>query len=107
MKRFIHYFAAAAFALTLIASPSFAKKPTAKNRQVHQQKRIAHGARSGALTRPEVRGLEKSSARVHRSIVKDRHDSGVFTPKERVDAQRKLNRQSGAIYKQTHDDQKR
>jgi hypothetical protein len=76
-----------------------------RTRQVRQQKRIAQGARSGELTRPETRRLERNAKRIHRSIVRDRVDGGVFTPAERAAAQRKLNRQSRAIRTQKHDAQ--
>ena len=91
----------------LTASPAVAKKPTVKNRQVVQQKRIGQGVRSGELTRAETRQLETNAARIHRSVVRDRVDGGVFTPRERVEAQHKLNRQSRAIYRQKHDEQQR
>lgn len=78
-----------------------------KARQIHQQSRIANGARSGELTRVETRRLERQAARVHRSIVRDRVDGGRFTPRERVQAQHRLNHQSRAIYRQKHDVQVR
>jgi hypothetical protein len=78
-----------------------------KGRQVQQQRRIAQGARSGELTRPEARRLERQSAAIHRSILRDRIDGGVFTPRERAKAQRRLNHQSRAIYRQKHDGQVR
>ena len=76
-------------------------------RQVKQQKRVAQGVRSGELTRPEARGLQRNAARVHRSIKRDQLDGGVFTPRERAKAQKRLKRQSGAIYRQKHDNQNR
>jgi len=89
-------------AVALSAGSAFAAVP-----QVNQQKRIAQGVRSGELTRPEARRLEKNAARVHRSIKRDRRDGGVFTPRERVKAQKKLKRQSRSIYRQKHDRQDR
>ena len=80
---------------------------SAAGRQVKQQKRIAQGVRSGELTRPEARRLERNAARIHRSIKRDRRDGGEFTPRERAKAQRKLKRQSRAIYRQKHDNQGR
>lgn len=94
-------------AALLIAGPALAKKPTAKNRQIHQQKRIGHGVRNGELTRPETVRLQKNAARIRGSVARDRRDGGVFTPRERVGAQKKLNRQSRAIYRQKHDEQRR
>ncbi len=94
-------------ALALSAGAGLAKKPTVKNRQGRQVGRIHQGAASGSLTRREAHRLGHNQARIHRSIVRDRVDGGVFTPRERVKAQSKLNKQSGAIYKQKHDGQTR
>jgi len=76
-------------------------------RQVHQQRRIAQGVRSGELTRAEARHVERNASRIHRSIVRDRVDGGAFTPHERAKAQRRLNQQSRSIYRQKHDGQSR
>jgi len=84
-----------------------AASPAVKNRQIHQQQRIRQGVRSGELTGPETVRLQRSSARIHRSIVRDRVDQGVFTPRERAQAQRKLNRQSKRIAVQKHDANRR
>ncbi len=96
----------AIFALATTGA-AVAAQPTVKNRQIRQQQRIHQGVRSGELTGPEAARLQRSSARIHRSIVKDRVDQGVFTPRERAQAQRKLNRQSKRIAVQKHDDNKR
>lgn len=94
----------AACTLTLGAGLALAGG-NAKARQVHQQKRIAQGVRSGELTRVEARHLERHAARVHGSIVRDRIDGGVFTPRERLKAQHRINHQSRAIHRQKHDAQ--
>ena len=88
--------------VALSAGTLFAAGP-----QLNQQKRIAQGVRSGELTRPEARHLERNAVRVHRSIKRDRLDGGEFIPRERAKAQKKLNRQSRAIYRQKHDNQDR
>lgn len=62
---------------------------------------------SGELTPRETVRLERNSARIHRSIARDRRDGGVFTPRERAKAQKKLNKQSRAINRQKHDRQRR
>jgi hypothetical protein len=90
------------FALALSVGPALAQ-----GRHVKQQKRIGQGVRSGELTRPEARRLERNAVRVHRSIKRDRRDGGAFTPRERVKAQKKLNRQSRAIARQKRDNQDR
>lgn len=95
-----------ALALGMTAGTALAGPLTSK-RQVNQQRRIGQGVRSGELTKREVRGLQVGAARTHRSIRRDRIDGGVFTPKERVQSHRKLNRQSRRIAKQKNDGQAR
>ena len=104
MNKRTQWFTLSICTLTLGAGLALAKDPVAQ-RQKRQQRRIGQGVSSGQLTKPETLRLERNSARIHRSIVKDRHDGGVFTPRERAKAQRKLNRQSRAIYRQKHDGQ--
>jgi hypothetical protein len=103
MKRFMRMVAMGACTLTLGAGLALAGG--VKGRQVQQQRRIAQGVRSGELTRAEARRVERNAARIHRSVVRDRVDGGVFTPRERAKAQRRLNKQSRAIYRQKHDAQ--
>ena len=110
MKKWMHWTMTAmcAFALSMgAAAAETSKPPTVKNRQVNQQKRIGQGVKSGELTKAETLRLERNAARIRRSTAKDRNDGGVFTRRERAKAQRKLNRQSGAIAKQKHDRQDR
>ncbi len=92
---------------TLGAGLAFANHPNVANRQKQQQKRTIQGVKSGELTKKEVLKLERNAAKIHRSIVKDRRDGGEFTPRERAKAQKRLNKQSGAITRQKHDKQKR
>ena len=106
-SRVIRSMAIAVCALTLSAGTIWAKKPTVKNRQGTQVTRLRHGAANGSLTQPEARRLSVNQARIHRSIVRDRVGGGVFTPRERVKAQHRLNRQSRAIAHQKHDGQNR
>lgn len=89
--------------IAVILSAGTAMAAGHAKRQVYQQKRIAQGVRSGELTRAETRGLQRNATRVHRSIARDRRDQGTFTRRERAVAQKRLNRQSRAIYRQKHD----
>ncbi len=95
------------FAAVLGAGIGVAAGTGAAGRQLNQQKRIHQGVRSGELTRPEARRLERNAARIHRSTRRDRLDQGAFTPRERAKAQRRLNQQSRAIRRQKHDAQRR
>ena len=92
---------------TLGAGLASADHPSVVNRQKRQQKRTHQGVKSGELTKKETLKLEKNAAKIHRSLVKDRHDGGKFTPRERAKAQKRLNKQSRAIARQKHDKQKR
>jgi hypothetical protein len=107
MNKLTRILSVAACTLTLGGGLALAAGGNVKGRQIHQQRRIAQGVRSGELTRPEARRLERNEAALHRSIVHDRIDGGVFTPRERVKAQHRLNQQSRAIYRQKHDGQTR
>jgi hypothetical protein len=107
MTKWLQWTTAAICGVALSAGMAMAQAPAAKDRQIEQQERIADGVKSGELTKPEARALERNARRIHRSTAKDRRDQGIFTKRERVEAQRKLNRQSRAIAKQKHDRQDR
>ena len=107
MKKWMQWTMTAACAFALSVGMAQAGPRNVKDRQVTQQKRIGQGVRSGELTKAETLRLERNAARIRRSTVRDRKDQGVFTPRERVKAQKKLNRQSRAIAKQKHDRQER
>ena len=108
MRKIFHWMIVATMAMTLGAGAGLAKKkPTVKNRQINQQRRIHHGAHNQSLTGPEYARLQRNSARIHRGIVRDKHDGGVFTPRERAKSQHRLNKQSRAIKRQKHDGQTR
>lgn len=107
MKRFTRILSVAACVLTVGAGLALTAGVNVKGRQIHQQRRIGQGVRSGELTRGETRRLEKNAAAIHHSVVRDRIDGGVFTARERVKAQHRLNDQSRAIYRQKHDGQSR
>ncbi len=107
MQKWMRWTMTAMCALTLGAGVAAAGPNNVKDRQVVQQKRINQGVRSGELTKAETLRLERNAARIRRSTARDRKDQGVFTPRERVQSHRKLNRQSRAIGKQKHDRQKR
>jgi hypothetical protein len=73
---------------------------------VNQQKRIGNGVRSGELTRPEARRLERRQARIAYDKAKAKSD-GVVTAEERAKLAREQNRASRSIARQKHDAQKR
>lgn len=75
-------------------------------RQHHQQQRIHEGVRQGDLTRGEARHLQREA---HDVRVKEREyrADGRFTPAERRDVQRDLDRVSGDIHRERHDGDRR
>ena len=74
-------------------------------RQVRQQKRIAQGVGSGALTARETARLETREAALNREVQVLRRDG--LTPRERARIERQQNRLSRDIYRQKHDSQTR
>ena len=94
-------------AATLGAGLAFADNPKVAERQKNQQERINQGVGNGQLTKREASRLGRNSAKIHRSIAKDRRDGGEFTAKERMKAHKRLNKQNRAIARQKHDRQKR
>lgn len=76
-------------------------------RQRHQQRRIAHGIRSGRLNGREAIRLERREVRTNRMERRMRHSGGGLSHRERNRLNRRLNRNSHAIYHQKHDRQHR
>jgi len=74
-------------------------------RQVRQQRRIAEGIESGALTAREAARLEAREAALNREVRVLRRDG--LTPRERARIERQQNRLSRDIYRQKHDGQTR
>ena len=107
MNSIYRHFTIAACTLTLGAGLVLGAGSSAKDRRKNQQKRIGQGVRNEELTKPEALRLQRNAARIHRQTAGDRKDGGVFTPRERAKAQRKLDRQSKGIAKQKHDGQSR
>jgi hypothetical protein len=75
-------------------------------RQHREQHRINRGIRSGELTGLEARRLEAGLLRINRYESRARSD-GHLSPRERARLQHRLDRESRAIYRQTHDRQDR
>lgn len=79
------------------------KRPSAVQRQVRQQKRIAQGVRSGQLTKTEMRKLERQQARIQRTKRIDKAmNGGKLTPSEKRHINRMQNRASKNIYNKKH-----
>jgi hypothetical protein len=95
-------------AAVLLAGSGYAQTatPKATERQVHQQRRIHQGVKSGELTKREARKLEAQQAKIQADKLEAKSD-GVVTGKERAKLQHEQNRASRKIYKQKHDAQSR
>jgi len=86
----------------LLAVPAFAAG--VDRRAACEQGRINEGVRSGALTRPEARRLERRELRLEREIGRDRAFGGLSRA-ERAHLNREENRLSRSIYREKHDAQ--
>jgi hypothetical protein len=82
-------------------SPDGTRTPRINGRQIHQQRRIAQGVRSGQLTPGETRRLERQQGRIRASKLQAKAD-GTVTPRERARLTREQNRASRNIYRLKH-----
>jgi hypothetical protein len=78
--------------------------PRINKRQRNQQQRIEQGAKSGQLTKKEVRHLEARESKIQADKINAKAD-GKVTAAERRKLKREENRASKAIYRQKHDAQ--
>ncbi|MCU0246200.1 MAG: hypothetical protein MUC42_06485 [Bryobacter sp.] len=90
-----------------LAAATLAAAPRAAQRDNRQEARIRQGVTTGALTGPEARRLHARENAIERSIVRDRIDGGVFTPKERIAAEQRQDSLSRDVFLQKHDRQRR
>lgn len=84
-------------------TPPPKKKPTIRQRQKNQQKRIGEGVEKGQLSPAEAAKIEKQEAELNREIRHDRKDGGGLSPKERRKINRQQDKLSREIYKEKHD----
>ena len=71
-------------------------------RQRYQRHRIWNGFHDGSLTRHEARHLFHQQWRTERVERRMRHSGGFLSPWERGRLDHRLDRQSGAIYRNRH-----
>ncbi|MFI4999064.1 MAG: hypothetical protein ACHQK9_04215 [Reyranellales bacterium] len=74
-------------------------------REAYQQDRIQDGRRDSSLTRNDARGLQQGEQRIQRYQARAAADGNV-SPAERQRLDGMLNRESGAINRERHDDQR-
>src|SRR5689334_16369243 len=100
-----------ALAVAALPGVAFAQSPSDKagaridQRQIDQQRRINQGVQSGELTRREAERLQADQARIKQMEDRARAD-GKITKKEAREIERAQDRQSQAIYREKHDQQK-
>lgn len=80
------------------------REQRAEGRANRQQKRIAQGVASGALTPKETARLERQEAKINKDIVRAEAD-GKITRKEAAKIEKEQNRESRRIHRQKHDAQ--
>ena len=78
-----------------------ARTPVVTKRQIHQQKRIRQGVKSGELTKGETRRLEKQEAKIQAEKRMAKAD-GKVTPAERKKLRHDENKASRKIYRLKH-----
>jgi hypothetical protein len=77
------------------------RTPVARKRQVHQQRRIVRGVRSGELTKKEVKVLRDDQQDVREEKREARAD-GIVTAGERKEIQQEQNQASRRIHRAKH-----
>lgn len=77
------------------------RTPSINRREARQSRRIAHGIRSGLLTRRESARLAAQQARI-RAHERHAKADGVVTGRERASIQRQENRANRNIYRKKH-----
>lgn len=100
MKRTMMVVLAAALAMTTAGIAS-ANAASIDQRQAKQRIRIAQGARSGQLTRAEVRRLRAGQRHIRRMEWRAKSD-GRFTARERARIHKALDRQNRLIVRFKH-----
>ncbi len=101
------FFAVAMLAIFLTAGAfSQTKTPVVDKREKIQQKRIEQGAKSGELTKGEVRRLERHQGRIKAAEINAKADSKV-TGRERAKLQHMQNKESKRIYRSKHNNRVR
>ena len=85
-------------------APAPEKHPmSVNNRLKRQQARINQGIQSGELTRSEAKNLEKHEANIATDAKLDKAENGSkLTPQEHKNLERRLNMQSGRIFRKKH-----
>jgi hypothetical protein len=107
MKLAFSGIAAAAVILSVLPVTQAAERDRGiDGRQARQEQRVDNGVRSGEVTRPEARNLNREARTIERKEQSYRAD-GRFSRSERRDVQRDLNRHGRHVYNARHNKQSR
>jgi hypothetical protein len=111
IQQFIAASALALFSATVMAQAqapapvaSQPATPGIDKRQANQEKRIAQGVASGALTEAEAKRMHRQQDRIEKAEAHAKAD-GVVTAKERRKLHKKQNKTNKRIHHQKHDAQ--
>jgi hypothetical protein len=92
-----------AITAAVVFAPLSAFAGQVQNRINNQEKRIYNGVKNGSLTPGEYRKLENRGDAIERQRNRYVKSGGKFTAAEKHHVNKRLNKQSTAIYKQKHD----
>src|SRR5260221_9092609 len=95
----------AVLAAAVLGAAPASQAATVNARERAQQARLRQGLRSGELTGREFVRLEAQEARIRAEELRYRANDGHLGPRERVDLERDLNRESPRIAQQKRDGQ--
>ncbi len=105
MKNFFVIAAFATLSTAVSAQTTPSSTPVIDKREVNQQKRIANGVKTGALTPNETVKLEKQQQRIDNVEARDKA-KGPMTNGERKQLTKMQNNASNNIYKKKHNAKK-
>lgn len=80
---------------------------TIKKQSHHERNRIAQGAKSGELTKPEAKRLANEQKEIRRDVHDAKTDDGHIGPRERKQIKREQRQASRHIYRAKHNNRKR
>jgi len=95
------------FILLLSVAVINANGQTIKRQSHHERSRIAQGAKSGELTRPEAKRLANEQKEIRKDVRTAKNDDGHIGPRERKQIKREQRRASHHIYRAKHNNGKR
>lgn len=99
----LKYFTFAAVGLSTLILPMAAQAGELTQREIHQERRIAQGVKSGELNPQELRNLQRREASIAAQRFRFAHNGNGLQPWERRIVNQRLDNVSHSIYKDKHD----